>query len=107
MLKCSQCVQKTRLEDLAPMAKAFFRSHQSLSHVKEMLAAKIFHLPTFEQVPHALLRVQVRSIAGKALQMKPLGCPGRQKRLDDLRTVDGGAIPNHQELARDLAQQQA
>src|SRR5438270_8094257 len=105
MLKCSQRVQKTRLENLAPMAKAFFRSHQLLAHVREMLTAEIFHLPTFEQVPNALLRVQVRSIAGKTFQMKPLGCTGCEKLLDDLRTVDRGAIPNHQELARDLAQQ--
>lgn len=89
------------------MAKAFFRPHESLTQVREMLAAQIFQLPAFEQVPDSLLWVEVRSIAGKTLQMEPLGRTGREKVLDHLGAVDRRAIPNHQELARDLAQQQA
>ena len=30
-------MKKTRLEDRAPTAKAFFRPHQSLAHLREML----------------------------------------------------------------------
>ncbi len=89
------------------MAEALFRPYQSLSHVGEILAAQVFQLPAFEQVPDTLLWVQLGGIAGKTLQMEPLGCAGSKKLLDDFRTVDWGAVPNHQELAGDLAQQQA
>jgi hypothetical protein len=56
------------------MAQALFGSHQSSTHLSEVVAAQVFELTTFEQVPHAFLRVQLRSIAGKSLQMKSLGC---------------------------------
>ena len=85
------------------MAKAFFRPHESLTQVREMLAAQIFQLPAFDKVPDSLLWVEVRSIAGKTLQMEPLGRTGREKLLDHLGAVDRRAIPNHQ----DVAQQQA
>ncbi len=89
------------------MAKAFFRPYESLAQMREILAAQVFQLPAFEQVPDSLLRVEIRSIAGKTLQMDPLGRTSSEKLLDDLGAVDGGAIPNHQKLARELAQQQA
>ena len=89
------------------MAKAFFRPYESLAQMRKILAAQVFQLPAFEQVPDSLLRIEVRSIAGKTLQMDPLGRTSCKKFLDDLGAVDGGAIPNHQELARDFAQQQA
>ncbi len=89
------------------MAEAFFGPHERITHLREIVAAEVFQLTTFEQVPNTLLRVQVRSVAGKPLQMKSLGCTSCQKLLDGLRTVDRGPIPNHQQLARDLAPQQA
>lgn len=89
------------------MAKAFFRPHERLTQVREMLAAQIFQLPAFEQVPDSLLWVEVRSIAGKTLQMEPLGCTGSKKFLDLFGPVDRGTVPNDQELAAVLAQEQA
>lgn len=71
------------------MAKAFFRPHESLAQVREMRATQVFQLPAFEQVPDALLRVEVRSIAGKTLQMESLGRTTSEKLLDDLGAVDG------------------
>jgi hypothetical protein len=41
------------------MAEALFRPYQSLSHVGEILAAQVFQLPAFEQVPDTLLWVQL------------------------------------------------
>lgn len=107
ILKCSQRVKKTRLEDLPSMAEALFRPHQRNTHLKEILAAKVFQFAAFEQVPDILLRVQVRSITGKTLQMEALGCACREELLDSLGAVDRRAIPNHQELASDFVQQHA
>jgi hypothetical protein len=98
-------MQKTRLENLSAMAKAFFRQYQSLSHVGEILATHIFQFVAFEQILHALLRIEIRSIARKAFQVEPLGRTGSEKLFNHLRTMDWRAIPNDQDLASDLAQE--
>jgi hypothetical protein len=87
--------------------KALLCSHQSHIQVREALAAQIFQLPLFEQVPDALLWIQLESIAGNPLQMEPPGCTSREKRLDLFRSMDREPVPNDQELAADLSQEQA
>jgi hypothetical protein len=61
------------------MAEAFFRPYESLTHLSEIVAAEVFELTTFEQVPNALLRVELRGVARKPLQMKALGGTSGQK----------------------------
>lgn len=89
------------------MAKAFFRPHESLAQVREMRATQVFQLPAFEQVPDAFLWIQFGSITRKTLQMESLGGTSSQKFLDLFRAVDRGPVPNDQELAAALAQEQA
>ena len=105
LLQSSQRVPKTRLENLPTMAKTFFRSHKRLAHVRELLAAQVFQLPAFEQIPDALLWIQLRCIPRKTFQMEPLGCPSGEKLFDEVGTVDRRAIPNDRQFPADLAQQ--
>lgn len=100
-------MKKTRLKNLLAMAEAFFCPHQGTAQMREALAAQVFQLAPFEQVPDAFLRIQLGSITGQTLQMKPLGGTGSQKCLDLFRSVDRGPVSNDQELAADLAQEQA
>src|SRR2546429_9579230 len=89
------------------MAEAFFCPHQGTAYVREAQTAQVFQLPPFEQVPDALLRIQLRSIPGKTFQMESLGCTSRKKRLDLSRMLDRGSVPNDQELAAGLGHMQA
>ncbi len=87
------------------MAEAFFGSYQLLTEMRETLTTEVFEFATFEQVPHSLLRVQIRGIAWQALQMEPFGRSLREKLFDHLGAMDWGTIPNDEEFAFDLAQQ--
>ncbi len=81
------------------MTEVLFGLHLSITHLREMVAAKVFQLSTFEprsRRPHG--SVQVSSLAGKPLQMKPLGRTSSQKLLEDLRSMDRGTMPNHSSL---------
>src|SRR5947209_1534894 len=100
-------MKNTRLEEGAPRAQAFLGPHQLLTYLRELLAAAVFQFTALEQVPDPLLRVQLRSVGGKPLQMHSLGGTCCEKLLDDLGPVDGSPVPNHEQLARNLAQQQA
>lgn len=55
MLKCSQSVQKTRLQHRLAMAEPFFCPHQGAAQVSQARAAQVFQLPPFEQVPDVFL----------------------------------------------------
>ena len=68
-------------------------------------AAAVPQLDPLEVVPDAFGRVQVRCIAGQALQTEPLRCPSRQKVFDRLPLMDRRSIPDDEHTAADLAQQ--
>jgi hypothetical protein len=57
--------------------------------------------------PDPLVRVQVRRVAGQSLQPDAVGAAVRQKLLDRLAPMNGRAIPQDQELARNMPQQVA
>jgi hypothetical protein len=87
------------------MAQTFFHSDQFSWQERKIRAAPIFPFAAFEEIPDALLRVQLGSVTGKTFQMESPGCPCGEKCLDGVGTMDWGAIPNDQEFPSDLAQQ--
>ena len=68
-------------------------------------AAEVPQLDVLEVLPDALVRVEVRGVAGELLQADALGGALHQEVLDRLATVDRGAVPEDQELAGDVPQQ--
>jgi len=56
-------------------------------------------------MPDALVRIQVRSVARQLRQLEPCRGPLRQEVLDGLRAMDRRPIPDHQQFARNLAQE--
>src|SRR5881227_2818202 len=71
----------------------------------ETLAADVTQLDALEVLPDALIRVEVRGVAGELLQADAAGAALGQEVLDRLAAMDGSAIPDDQELAGDVAQE--
>jgi hypothetical protein len=65
-------MSKTVLKDFSPMAKALFRQDKFLTKLSEIAATEILQFTPFEQVPHMLLRIEIRSVAWEAFEMQPL-----------------------------------
>ncbi len=95
------------LQNAPSMSQTFFGAPQFVGHLGDILTTQVLQFAAFEQVPDAFLRVQFRRIAWQAFQMETFGCASFEKVLDDLCAMDRRAIPDHQQLARDLTQQQA
>ena len=75
------------------------------AEVREIAATHIAQFDALERVPEPLGWVQLGRVGGQGLEVQPLGRTVGQEVLDDLGTMDGRAVPHHQQLARDVAQQ--
>jgi hypothetical protein len=71
----------------------------------EGLAANVPQLDVLEVMPDALVRVQVRGVAGERLQADALRSALSEEVLDRLAAMDRCAVPDDQELAGDVPQQ--
>jgi len=60
-----------------------------------------FH--SLEIVPDPLIRVEIGSITGQLFQMQPFGRSSLEKGLECVRPVNKRAIPDEDDLTRDLA----
>lgn len=77
----------------------------SATEMSEVGAAHISQLHSLQIVPDTFIGVKIRGIARQLFQANPPGTTVGQELLDGLATVDGRAIPDHQQLARDVTQQ--
>jgi hypothetical protein len=68
-------------------------------------AAEVAEFDVLEIVPDALVRVEVRRVAGQLLQVEAGGGPLSEEVLDRPGAVDGRPIPEHQELPGEVPQQ--
>ena len=89
------------------MSQAFFGVPKLISRVGDIAAAEILEFTSLEQILHALLGIEFGCIPRQTFQVEPLGRPPLQKGLDLLGARNRRIIPNHQQLARNLAQQKA
>lgn len=99
-------MSKTLLEDRSAVSQAFFGMPQFLGHMGDIPATDILQFSTFKQIPDALLWIKFRSIAGQAFQMEPFGSFVFQKVFDHLCTMDRCPIPDDEQVAWNLAQQE-
>jgi hypothetical protein len=67
-----------------PMSQAFFGPSELIGHLGHIATARIFELRALEQILDTLLWVELRRIAGQALQMGPFGSPRSKKALISL-----------------------
>ncbi|GHO64046.1 hypothetical protein KSC_029380 [Ktedonobacter sp. SOSP1-52] len=87
------------------MTKALFGTHKLLTQLREILTTEILEFTAFEQVSHLFLWIEFRGIARQSLQVNSFAHRAGEKGFDHFRSVDGQAIPNNEQLARDLAEQ--
>lgn len=73
----------------------------------EIVAAPVPQLDPLEQIPDALIGVELRGVAGQAFQVQPLRCTGGEEVLDRLTVMDRRTVPDHQQLAPHVPQQLA
>src|SRR5262249_30388627 len=71
----------------------------------EVMAAAVRKLAVFEQLPHALVRIELRRVRGQALQLQPPRGAGPEEVFDGLTAVNRCTIPDHEELAPHVPQQ--
>jgi hypothetical protein len=97
----------TGADDRAFVAQALLGPAQRQSQRGQVGTAEIAQLDPLEVVPDAFVRVQLGRVGGQLLQVQPFGAAFAQEVLDGLAAMDGRPVLDHQELAADLAQQQA
>ncbi len=95
------------LNDLALVPEPASCSPQLTAEVRQVPTADVPQFDPFEVVPDAFIRVQIRGVAGQLLQVEALGGTVGQELLHRLPAMDGGAVPDHQQLAGEMAQQMA
>lgn len=71
----------------------------------QISTADIAQFYSFQIAPDAFIWIEVRRIAGQLLQLYALCAAIGQKVLDRLPTVDRRTVPDHQQLALNMAQQ--
>jgi hypothetical protein len=96
-------MSKTVVENAATMPETFLRWPQFSGDLRHIPTTQVLEFAPLEQIPDPLLRIEIRSLARQALQVQAFGRASLEKLLADLRTVDGRPIPDHQQLARNLA----
>ena len=92
-------------QHLPLVAQAPERQAQFEPEFRQIVAADIAQFAVLEIVPDPFIRVQFRGVAGELLKVQPRRSPLSQEVAHRLRAVDRGAIPDDQQLARDLAEQ--
>ena len=93
------------LDDVALVAEASGGEAEVTSEMWQVLAADVAQFDVLEVAPDALVRVEVRGVAGELLELDASGATLGQEVLDGLAAMDRGAVPDDQELAGDVAEQ--
>ncbi len=96
----------TLAQDRFPMPEPFLGPHHFCLKLIEISSTKVLEFPPLEHIPHALLWIQFRCIARQALHMDAFGSACGQKNLDGLRAMNARPIPDDQQQALELAQEQ-
>ncbi len=85
------------------MPQALFGLNELALQLIEIGTTDITQLYALEVIPDALIWVEIRSIARKLFQMQAFGRPALEKVFDLVSAMDRRPIPNHHQLARNLA----
>ena len=94
---------RATLNDLRFVAQAFSSPKELCLQVVQVGAADVAQLDTLEIIPDALIRIEIWGIARQLLQMQAFGGPSLEKVFERVRPVDGRAVPDEDDLARNLA----
>jgi hypothetical protein len=87
------------------MLEPLFGLAQFIVEMGDALAAKVLQLHPFQVVPDPFSRVQLWSMPWKLFQVSPPGPTSAQVALHRLTAMNGSAIPDDQQLSRNMPQQ--
>src|SRR5260370_4448674 len=94
-------------QDVPFVAQTLLGATKRQPQIDEIGAAAVRQLDALEVVPNALGWVELGGVTGQLLQVQAPGRALAQEVLDWLPTMDRRAIPDHEQLAGDLAQHHA
>ena len=107
MLDKTATVGHTAADDVTFVPQPLFGQAEFARELGHVTATHIFEFDSLEQIPDTLIRVEFWRVAWQLLQVQALGRSTRQEGFDRLPPMNRHSIPNDQELAFDLPQQQA
>ncbi len=88
------------------MPQPFLGTAQLRLDLLHLKTTNILQFNTLEQVPDAFLRIEFWRISWQALEMDAFGSPFCQKDFDGLTAMNARSVPDHQQFAGDLAQEE-
>jgi hypothetical protein len=94
------------VQDIAFVAQTLFATTKRSPQVGQVSATQIPQLDALQVVPQPFNRIELGRIAGQALQVQPLGGAACQEVFDGLTVMNRGAVPDDEQFAGDLAQEQ-
>jgi hypothetical protein len=98
---------KTGDEPVWSAAQAADGQPQFPAQLVEVLTAAILQLAALEQIPDALIRVELRRVTRQAFQVETGRRPGGEEVLHRLAMMDRRAVPDHEQLPPYLAEELA
>jgi len=94
-------------DDMPLGAETPRRQTQVIAEIMEVRTADIAQVDTFEIGPDAFIGIQVWGMTGQLVQTPPCGTARGKKLFDGPTAMNRRAVPDHQQLARDMPQQVA
>ena len=86
-------------DDVRLLAEPLAGGAERPAGLPEIMSTEVAHLDLLQMPPDAFLRVHLRGITGKALEVDPLGRAVVEILPDGFAAVDRRAIPDDQQLA--------
>jgi hypothetical protein len=88
------------------MSQPFFGKQHFPSELLPAQATNILEFDAFEQIPDTFLRIEFGSVCRQLFQMKAFGSAFAEIVFHRLTAMNGGSVPDHEQLARNLAREQ-
>jgi hypothetical protein len=98
-------MNETVTQGLFAMPKPGTGQQQFMIQLRESLATQILEFTSLEQIPHPFLWIELGCIGRQPFQVNACSRTSSQKVFDGLAVMDGGTIPDDQQLSRDLPQE--
>jgi hypothetical protein len=99
------CLSDATANDAPFMTEARHGTSKLMAKVGQVGTADVAQFDSLEVVPDALIRIDVRRVARQGFEMDALRTACGQELPDEVATMDGGAIPNHEQFALDVPQE--
>ncbi len=90
---------------MRPVLETANRESQFPPQLLQILAPAVREFLARQHIPHPLVGIQIGGVAGQPFQVQPVGRSCLQEVRDCLTAMDRRPIPDHEELAGNLAQQ--